>query len=183
MDAKALAAAKLKAADQRRTHAATHALRSKGDAERARQRARSRMNSAASGLHRPPSSRARTTRRQRGARRSSGYVRSLARRAYRRAAPRNLRAWERGRPRLSRGDTRVVSTASWTPPHNGKPLAMTSRRRSSWRSTTTLKSRRRTLVATVAPASRQTLAAARSSGMPRERKSPTRGQAARWSPY
>ena len=44
------------------------------------------------------------------------------------------------RPRLSRGDTTVVSTASWTPPHNGKPFAMTSRRRSSWRSTTTLRS-------------------------------------------
>ena len=38
MDAKALAAAKLRAADHHWTHAATHALRSKGGAERARQK-------------------------------------------------------------------------------------------------------------------------------------------------
>ena len=50
VDAKALAAAKLRAADQRWTHAATHALLSKSDAERARQRTRSRMNSAATKL-------------------------------------------------------------------------------------------------------------------------------------
>ena len=62
---------------------------------------------------------------------------------YRRAAPRNLRAWERGRPKLSKRHMKKVSTASWTPPDNGKPLAMTSKRRSSWRSTMTLRSRRK----------------------------------------
>ena len=46
------------------------------------------------------------------ARRSSGYVRCLAGRAYRRAAPRNLCAWERGRPRLSRGDDLTVKAFS-----------------------------------------------------------------------
>ena len=55
-----------------------HALRSKRGAERAQQRTRSRMNSAAPGLHQPPSSSARTTRRQHRARRSSGYVAQLA---------------------------------------------------------------------------------------------------------
>ena len=79
-------------------------------------------------------------------------------------------------------ETRVVSTASWTPPHSGKPLAMTSRRRSSWWAATTVRSRSRMLVATVAPASRQTLAAACSKGTPLGRKSPARGQAAQWSP-
>ena len=38
MDAKALAAAKVRAADHRWTHAATHALRSKGGAAAARQK-------------------------------------------------------------------------------------------------------------------------------------------------
>ena len=70
--AKALAAAKARRAVHRRTHAATQAPRSSGGADRARQRARSRTNWAASGLHRPPTSRARTTSRQRGAWRSSG---------------------------------------------------------------------------------------------------------------
>ena len=61
--------------------------------------------------------------------------------------------WRCGWPDESRGETRVVSTASWTPPHAGRPLAMTSMRLSSWRATWTLRSRSRTLVATVAPAS------------------------------
>ena len=57
---KTLAAVKLRAADHRWTQAVTDALRSKSGAECARQRAKSRMNSAASGLHRPPSSSVRT---------------------------------------------------------------------------------------------------------------------------
>ena len=57
---KTLAAVKLRAADHRWTQAVTDVLRNKSGAECARQRAKSRMNSAASGLHRPPSSSART---------------------------------------------------------------------------------------------------------------------------
>ena len=88
-------------------------------------------------------------------------MRSLARRAMRKAAPRVRRWCRRGRPEASSAETRVVSTASWTPPHNGSPFAITFRRRSSWRCAMTLRSRSKTLAATVAPASRQTLAAAR----------------------
>ena len=55
-------------------------------------------------------------------------------------------------------------------------------RRSSWCSTTNFRSRRRTLVLTIAPASRQTRAAALSSRMARGRNKPERGQDARWSP-
>ena len=38
--------------------------------------------------------------------------------------------WDLGSPVLVSGDTKVVSTASWLPPHIGSPLAMTSMRRS-----------------------------------------------------
>ena len=86
----------------------------------------------------------------------------------RKAAPRVRRWCRRGRPEASSADTRVVSTASWTPSHNGIPFAITSRRRSSWRCAMTLRSRSKTLAATVAPASRQSLAVARSKGTPRE---------------
>ena len=56
----------------------------------------------------------------------------------------------------------VVSTASWAPFHRGKPLAMTSMRLSSRRSTGAFRSRTRVLVVF----SRQTRAAARSRGQP-----------------
>ena len=55
---------------------------------------------------------------------------------------------------------------------------MTSMRRSSCLAAWRLRSRTSTFVATAAPASRQTHAAARSSGPPRCRKVPDRGQAA-----
>ena len=91
-------------------------------------------------------------------------VRSFARRAWRKAALAVRLLSRRGSPAAVRGDTRVVSTATWTPPQSGKPFAMTSMRRSSCRQGVTLRSRTKTLVATVAPASRQTRAAARSRG-------------------
>ena len=59
---------------------------------------------------------------------------------------------------------------------------MTSMRRSSWLWTTRFKSRRRTLVLTVAPASRHMRAAALSNGMALGRSKPERGHDARWSP-
>ena len=74
----------------------------------------------------------------------------------------------------------MVSTASCAPPQSGSPFAMTSMRRSSRRSGWMLRSRTRTLQATVAPASRLTRAAARSKRSPREHKMPEREQAARW---
>ena len=48
-----------------------------------------------------------------------------------RAAPANLPARRRGWPSRVSGETSVVSTASWAPFHRGRPLAMTSMRRSS----------------------------------------------------
>ena len=59
---------------------------------------------------------------------------------------------------------------------------MTSMRRSCWLWTTRFKSRRTTLVLTVAPASRHMRAAALSSGMALGRSKPERGHDARWSP-
>ena len=177
--AKVRAAAKARSADQRNTKAAVHAARWAGRAARALLRARSLTNSAAWGLQRPPTSMPSTTNRQRRPEASSGYARALARSATRKAAPAVRPLSRRGMPAAVRGDTRVVSTASCTPPHKGRPLAMTSMRLSSWRKRTTLRSRTRACIATVAPASRHTLAAARSSGPPRERSTPDRGQAAR----
>ena len=88
-----------------------------------------------------------------------------------------------GCPVRVRGETKVVSTASCAPPHSGRPLAMTSILLSSWVSTwSMLKSTIRVLVVTLAPASLQILAAARSRGPPRLRKIPACAQAARWSP-
>jgi len=154
--AKDLAAAKARNPDHRCTLAAVLLARRWGGADRARVRARSRTNWTASALQRPATSMASTTSRHRGVRNSSGYVRSLLARAMRRAAPTVLR-WCR----------RVVSTASWTPPQRGSPLAITSMRRSSCPWVAMLRSRRRTLAATVAPASLQMRAAARSCGGPR----------------
>ena len=145
-----------------------HAARCAGGAARALLRASSLTNSAAWGLQRPPTSRPSTTSRQRRPHASSGYVRALARSARRRAAPAVRPLSRRGMPAAVRG--------------MGRPFAMTSMRLSSWRTGTTLRSRTKTCVATVAPASRHTLAAARSSGLPRERNTRERGQAARWSP-
>ena len=65
-----------------------------------------------------------------------------------------------------------MSTASWAPPHSGRPLAMTSMRRSSWRAGSTFKFLTSTLRATAAPASLHTRAAARSRGPPLARKKP-----------
>ena len=75
---------------------------------------------------------AKTTKRQRWLLRSSGYVLSLLLRASCKAALANLPARRLGWPSQVRGETRVASTASWAPFQSGKPLAMTSVRRSSY---------------------------------------------------
>ena len=145
--------------------------------------ARRRMNVAASWLHLPPTSMARTTNLHRRDWRSSGYVRSLLRRAVWMAAPRYVPPCRRGCPSRVNGETNVVSIANWAPPHRFKPLAMTSIRLSSWRRRCSrLRSATRVLVVTRAPASQQMVAAARSKGTPRPRKIPACGHAARWSP-
>jgi len=74
------------------------------------------------------------------------------------------------------GETSVVSTASWAPPHSGRPLAMTSMRQSSWRAGSTVKSVTSTLRGTAMPASLHTRAAARSRGPPLARKMPAGGK-------
>ena len=79
------------------------------------------------------------------------------------------------------GDTKVVSTAACAPCQMGKPFAKTSMRRPSVKGTSTFMSRKRTLVATRAPASRHTRAAL-SNAAPRVPSTPAVGQAARWSP-
>ena len=69
------------------------------------------------------------------------------------------------------------------PPHNRNPLAITSILLSSCRLMwSRVRSLRRVLVVTLAPASRQTLAAALSKGIPRPRETPAWAHAARWSP-
>ena len=150
-----------------------HCAREGGGADRARR---------ASALQRPPISRAMTVSRQRFDLHSSGYVRFLARLAVSQAAPAVRPPALRGRPAAVRGETSVVSTASWAPAHSGRPLAMASMRRLSWRAGSTFKSLTSTLRATAAPASLRARAVARSRGPPLARKMPERGQAARWSP-
>ena len=70
-----------------------------------------------------------------------------------------------------------MSTAGWAPPHSGRPLATTSNRRSSRRSTGRLRSARRVLEVPW-----QTRAAARSRAHPWLRRTPDVEHAARWSP-
>ena len=84
---KARVAANEMRADHRSAYAEVAALLAVAGAARALQRASWRTNPAASALQRPPTSRASTVRRERADRQSSGYVRSLAWRAKRNAAP------------------------------------------------------------------------------------------------
>ena len=126
---------------------------------------------------------AKTTRRQRSPRTSSGYVRSLACLAARRAGEPGWRPCRRGSPVLVKGETRVVSTASCAPLYRGSPCAMASiRRLSSLLVVVTLRSVTRTCVRTLAPASLHTRAAARSRGPALLRNAPDVAHAARWSP-
>lgn len=181
--AKACWAAWVRIADQRERREASTALRRMLGTALAFVWAKRRRKVVASGLHRPPVSRARTTSLHRLERRSSGYVRSLDLRASWSAAPAYWPARLRGWLDEVKGDTKVVSTASCAPPHKGSPLAITSILLSSCRLMwSRLRSLRRVLVVTLAPASRQTLAAALSKGIPRPRKTPAWAHAARWSP-
>ena len=159
--ATALAAAKDRSADQRDTQAAVAPARSRDEAERARLRARSLMNCAASGLHlichqfhskhHPAAAR----------RLEQLRVSALLGTPGRHAELRRLCAADGGvagppnpgPARRIQGRNQGGVDRQLPPPHSGRPLAMTSMRRSSCRATTILRSRKKT---TVAPASRQT---------------------------
>ena len=92
-------------------------------------------------------------------------MRSLFLLASLRAVPLYCPPRMRGCPARVRGETKVVSTASCALPHSGRPLAMTLILLSSWVSTwSMLRSMILVLVVTLAPASLQILAAARSRG-------------------
>ena len=113
----------VRSADQRNTNAAVHAARCAGGAARALLRARSLTNSAAWELQHPPTSMPSTTSRQRRPETSAGYVRALARSATRKAAPAVRPLSRRSMPAAVKGRHQ---TASCTPPHKGRPFAMTS---------------------------------------------------------
>ena len=149
-------AACVRMADQRERREASTALRRMLGTALALVWAKRRRKVVASGLHRPLVSRARTTSLHRLERRSSGYVRSLDLRASWSAAPAYWPARLLGWLDEVKGDTKVVSTASCAPPHSGRPLAMTSILLSSCRLMwSRLRSLRRVLVVTLAPAPRQ----------------------------
>ena len=164
--------------DQRRAKAADTAPRTRGGTLLARARASRCTKSTVSGLKRPPTSSARTTSLQRESGRRELRVCALL------GPPGLAQGCALGSvlvaPRgTCRGQGRHQRTASCMPPHRGKPLAMTSIRRSSPGTLPTLRSLTNVCIATTAPASRQMRAAARSSGPPRARKTPDRGHAER----
>ena len=183
VSAKARWAAKARRLVHRLCHASCAERRSTRAQARARARASSWMNRAVSGLHRPPTSKAKTTNRaRRDPPASSGYMRSLRRRARAAATPSVSAAPGMGSPFLRNGETRVTSMASWTPFQRGRLFATTSRRRPSLGGEGRFRSRTKTFVATRAPASRQIRAVAASGGNPRRTNTPDVEHAVRWSP-
>ena len=126
LTANACWAACVRMADQRERREASTALRRMLGTALAFVWAKRRREMGASGLHRPPVSRAGTTSLHRRERKSSGYVRSLDMRASSSAALAYWPACLRGWLDEVKGDTTVVSTASCAPPHNRRPLAITS---------------------------------------------------------
>ena len=115
-------AACVRMADQRERREASTALRRMLGTALAFVWAKRRRKVVASGLHRPPVSRARTTSLHLLERRSSGYVRSLDLRASWRAAPAYWPARLLGWLDEVKGDTKVVSTASCAPHHHTQLL-------------------------------------------------------------
>ena len=124
-----LAAAQEMIAYHRNLHAcSTRCCVSRGS-DLARALANRRTKILASSDHLPPTSRAKTTRRAREpGPTSSGYVLSFVRRASARATPSQSAAPRLGTPSPLSADTKVVSTASCTPPKRGKPSTTTSNR-------------------------------------------------------
>ena len=160
---------------QRCKDAGCTAGRSRAGDSRARALANCRKKAKASRPNLPPTSRVSTTSLQR---RATGYVwRRLRFGACSSALPGTRSAC--GCARVT-GETKVVSTAAWAPCHRGSPFASTSMRRPSARGTSTFMSRKKTLVATRAPASRQTRAAALSKAAPRAPRTPAVGTPVLW---
>ena len=85
-------------------------------------------------------------------------------------------------PSRVNGHTRVVSMASCAPRNRGKPSTTSSLRSSTLLNTGKSRSRTKTFVLTLPPASRQIRAATFSSGNPRRPNTPATGHADRWWP-
>ena len=86
-------------------------------------------------------------------------------------------------PSVWRGETIVVSIASWAPPCSGNPSATTSNRLpSNLLGSVRSMSRKNTFKRTRAPPSLQTLAAADSNAQPLRPSTPAVAEAARWWP-
>ena len=167
--AKDLAALQAMITRHRINHAAS-ALRWRGKGSpRALALARCRKKSRVSSDHRPPTSHGEDN--KTGPSKLAGqlWVSSfLARSGCLQRGPSTVVLRGRGAPFLRRGDTMVVSMASWAPWCSGKPSATTSKRLVSGR----FRGRRSmsriiTLVDTLAPASLHTRAAADSRAYPR----------------
>ena len=166
---------------QRCNEARCTAGRKRAGDSRARALANCRRKAAASRLNLPPTSRPSTTSSQT----ASDCKFRVSAQAF--AFHRLLKSATRSAcgcasPARVTGDTKVVSTAACAPCQISKPFAKTSMRRPSVKGTSTFMSRQKTLVATRAPASRHTRAAALSNAAPRVPSTPGVGQAARWSP-
>ena len=114
---------------------------------------------------------------------SSGEVVSFRRRAACRAAPSTSTQRVCGVPSRLSTDTTVVSIVSCAPWNNGRPSAtISSRRLSSTSGRAKSMSCTRTFNETLAPASRQTRAAALSTTKPLRPRTPATAHAARWWP-
>ena len=125
------------------------------------------MNLAASASMRPPTSKPNTSLHH-CATTNSGYTtRRLSWAACCAAEPGACAVPGRDVPSRDTGQTNVVSTATWAPCQSGRPSASTSARRQSASGNPMFMSRKKTLLATPAPASRQTRAGALSRGAPR----------------
>ena len=147
--AKACWAACVKSADHRAINAIVMVRWRSGGACRPLCCASSLMKEIVSSLHLPPTSSPKTTSLQRRLRSNSGYVCSLRRRASQRAVPLKVPRLWRGTPSRVSGETSVVSTANWFPPHSGNPFAVTTILLSSWRSMCSrLRSTKRVFVVT-----------------------------------
>ena len=125
---------------------------------------------------RPPTSIPKTTKRARlRGPTSSGYVRSFLRRALCKTTTSMFSAPLCGDPSQWRALTTAASTTNWQPPNRGSPSTTTSNlRASAARGSSKSKSRTMTLVVTLPPASRQTLAVALSNANPRRPNTPAR---------
>ena len=173
--ANALAALQAKRQLQRHNHACRARLLVALGRPRTFALAKCRRKSWHSSDHLPPTSQAKTTKRERPNRpANSGYVASFLCLALARAAPFTVALRGHAELSLLSGLTMVVSTASWAPWNSGNPSATTSRRLLSKTPGMAMsRSLTKTFTETRPPASRQTRATALSSENPRRPNTPT----------